>query len=862
MTDVANTLKIGLQKQAFCVVTGPHDDSIVYDAGNSVVPFAPILLDSPVILHILCPAVFPDTIMKVHAEHLGHFSAMQSVPKIDQTLEGRLFRGLARIFGRNEVLRKYRSVLNETEALKAAVDIAEEKNVHPGIFSLIDAENTAPIGALLRSLLNMFDPASLQEVAQQPQADDPDHIVFLYLVQLLALIVARAMTDKDLATVMALANAPFLEMNFESPLSAASLLKPMYVPFYDTSRCKTQANQAGPRESLRYSYKLFTGYEMDKHGKDSSDSIGTDSLQWTEYSLQMKLQGHHMREKNNTPLWFVAPQMGDRLDMVTQTSILGDLPKTACYKILTVLMLDNVMAYIQCSLFGTINNMMPCHTNIEFTRTVLDKVQTMAKMAQVFAHQSKNTAVTGNAERKQKSKPNSLYISGVGFCGQDTGSTLLFGKVFTGPEGQRPKPPKSANSDVPPSNGTHVETAFGIAQTEVSEMLNAALSIDKSEQKTLRGRLKRKFRLPESETTSVEMFMFARYSDRFNSGEFTEVGCVKENSQEPNLSPRTNYQITVNHGALPMCLTTLVLTMRQAVIFTMGFFCTELARVYFSSPKIGDKQLCSSLIGIMLGLTFYAGRGITTQNVFRATYGSLLRVTAPMFVGAGKSTPDLLRLNEVEWLSHDDNMPSDVKSSLALIRDTKTAVGTIMKDHKKTYNRVQPMNSSSAKLDKLWVFSNPKFMIQAPLILPINMRVFAPHNNTAVRGSIKWGKLNWGVYPMWILSNRAVNTAMYMPRDRTIESKADESIDSMVKTVKAEVSIVQPCIELDRLLMIVPQLSDTKLDSLVAALKEEGIDVPDHEPPAKISKVAWSNDRLDIDEEENSSCSQEQSDTE
>lgn len=88
------------------------------------------------------------------------------------------------------------------------------------------------------------------------------------------------------------------------------------------------------------------------------------------------MQGSKIVERESQKLWFVAPQMGDKMLMVKDSGVklMGGKKDKKALKIRSYLMSDNVMTYMQCAIFSTISNMLPYHTNSEFNETVMSTI--------------------------------------------------------------------------------------------------------------------------------------------------------------------------------------------------------------------------------------------------------------------------------------------------------------------------------------------------------------------------------------------------------------------------------------------------------------------------------------------------------
>lgn len=258
----------------------------------------------------------------MHAEHLGHFLALQNVPKINRDFESTLFLSMCKLFTRDTVLSLYENTLTD-EALRGNIlNIASKEeggdDSYPSVFVNFHKSKASQILSLLRKLLDLFDLDDLRDSdIVHKHGEEPRHMVFLYLIQLLAIFVSSCMEDKDLATIMSVASAAFLEVNYCDPLCAATLVKPMFIPYYDQQvggkkgrKGETEGiTDSNPEARLKY-YRLFTGYELDTKGSDVS--IGMDmTIRWTDHSVLQRMQGYKIVESKSKKFWFVAPQMGD-----------------------------------------------------------------------------------------------------------------------------------------------------------------------------------------------------------------------------------------------------------------------------------------------------------------------------------------------------------------------------------------------------------------------------------------------------------------------------------------------------------------------------------------------------------------------
>lgn len=163
--------------------------------------FAPVLLDSPVAFHLYLPDLFPDEVLKIHAEHLGHFLALQSIPKVNKELERTLFRGLCRLFTRERVLTVYSDALGDTslrDDLPCGLptsDCEDDESEPPYVFATFGKGKAKRALALLRGLLSLFNTAELCEEIPHSPDHEPEHMLFLYLIQLMVVFVSSQMGD-------------------------------------------------------------------------------------------------------------------------------------------------------------------------------------------------------------------------------------------------------------------------------------------------------------------------------------------------------------------------------------------------------------------------------------------------------------------------------------------------------------------------------------------------------------------------------------------------------------------------------------------------------------------------------------------
>ncbi|KAK2811915.1 hypothetical protein Q5P01_000137 [Channa striata] len=447
---------------------------------------------------------------------------------------------------------------------------------------------------------------------------------------------------------------------------------------------------------LQY-YRLFTGYEIGNDGTCASGD-SRDDLAWTGNSVQLRARGYKIEESSGKALWFVAPQAGDRLRMTRESGLrrMAGAAGEHADLIRSYLMCDNVMAYLQCALFGTIRCMLPCHANSEFSESVMELLgRSVSKFADELRHQSADMFSRLKTEGG-RGAANCLYVSGVGFAGQSEGKSLYFGKIFTGPEDKKP-PPKYKTTF-----GDFATVTMGVStSTEMLSMLDVALAPGKKDKgggASLRAILSKAHRPAGIQRVAMGRPLSPATTTGSTRAKFTEVACVKamsdpmysEKIHKDALTEKSEYRLCLAHGALPMCVLTLCMTMRQTVMISLGLFCTELAR------SVHKKDSAET-------------------NAFNATYRETLKLTSPAFSKAGSNAVNYSDLDDMEWLGTDDRrLPCHVRTSLAMIGDTKAQVQKIMQQHGLCYNRVV-FTGEGGVLRFSDVFANEEYMIEAPV---------------------------------------------------------------------------------------------------------------------------------------------------
>ncbi|KAK2825787.1 hypothetical protein Q5P01_020001 [Channa striata] len=216
-------------------------------------------------------------------------------------------------------------------------------------------------------------------------------------------------------------------------------------------------------------------------------------------------------------------------------------------------------------------------------------------------------------------------------------------------------------------------------------------------------------------------------------------------------------------------------------------------------------------------------------NVFNATYGETLKLTSPAFSKGGSNAVNYSDLDDMEWLGTDDRrLPCHVRTSLAMIGDTKAQVQKIMQQHGLCYNRVV-FTGEGGVLRFSDVFANEEYMIQAPVTISSSIRLFSSTKNSF--GSLKLCKRGC-YYTVAVLSNTCVDTSQYIfaggskdPDPVPVADRIDKTVEGLVERIKRKVSRVLPRINVGRIKMMAPDLSEQEFDALVLAVKGHGIEV-------------------------------------
>lgn len=748
-------------------------------------------------------------------------------------LEEALFTGLCRLFTRERVVAVYNgSLAEESENDLTCGQRLEGSEGDAGacVFGAFDCGDPIRTLSTIRELLSLFTVTELQEDILPIPDGEPDHMLFLYLVQLMALFVSNILSEAHLALIMSVAASVFLESNLCHPLCAATVLKPMFVPYYEkhTGRSKRRADSQLPEQEPGVSYyKLFTGYELNDKGEDVSTS---GDIGWTDRSILDCVQGQKLTEKKNKKLWFVAPQIGDRLTLAGADAVqlMGRQTGDKAVKVTEFLLCDNVMGYVQSSIFGAIQNTLPCHANSEFDEPVMAAIHySVNKLSESVWRQSRTLL---SAIRTISSS--ALYVSGVGFAGQDSGGTLYFGRVFTGSEEKRP--PATG------TYGTFTSVVLGtMRETMMSDMLHSAYGLAPNS-KSVHSRLAVPYkRTPRCANTISDVQLYGRFHHRLNSGEFTEIAGVKPlieaNNKnipaEETLTVNSKYRLTAVHGALPMCGLTMALTMRQTTMMVLGFLCAEMARCIYGTKTVDLMSVCKSIISLSMCCKFKHPKTDESAkiNTLKTPFGDLLKLSGMVFGNPSNRRRD--DLDAMEWLDAEDTrLPGYVRTSLNMLGDTRHLVEQIMADKKKSYNRVVFM-TNNRRMGMAQLYENEKGVVQAPIMAAATMRVFT--NTTKSYAACKFAT-GCNYYVVKVFSNGCIKTSLYH-RDESSELQAvlrpeQSTVNSVLETVEGEVSIALPRIDISRLRMIAGDLSAADFGSLLAALKRKNIEVIGYVP--------------------------------
>lgn len=780
---------------------------------------APVLLDSPVVLHLCYPELFPNEVLKIHAEHLGHFLSLQSVPKINEEIETVLYKGLCHTFTEQAV----RHVYGEYVA-------GRPDGYIPNVFvSISNKTGVKDVLALIRKILALFDKNVLcnEEIPYNEDTESP-HMIFMCLVQLFVVFLSIAMTEQDLATAVGVASSVFLELNHGHPLSAAAILKPMFVPYFEQQRVYAAGKTTSARrEQKTVYYKLFQGYRLTKEGVDTQ--IAAEDISWTDHSISARFQqGCALEERAKRVLWFAAPQYGDRLALIKENggclTLMGGQTDDRAKKIAALLVSDPVMGYVQSAVFGTFRNMLPCHNNSDLNEAVMDRLQgSMGQFAMKALRQQSSLLWNGVKDLTNTC----LSVKGVGFIGQDKGTTLNFGRVYTGSD------EKKLTSKC--TYGTFTSVALAMTMnTLTSASLDIALYDHNSKKTPPRCNIHNIQSTPYKPSRDAfsimsDIVLYTRYNNRLNGGEFTEVANVKSFNDDrynsavhtDNLTVDSKYQLTTSHGALPMCVLTTIMTVRQTIIMLMGYMCAELARAAYVN-KATNNALCKHLTGLILHGKFRDLPDAESVDTMKARYGELLKVTGPVFSASERAS----NLDSMEWFNPSNpRLPEYIRTSLNMIGGTREAVERIIRDKRKSYNRVILLNgfSDNTLLRMSTMYENKKYMIHAPLLMLVNLALFS--NQLSSRSLCKLSKRG-SYYIVRVLPNRCIDLS-YMDKygDDISTRSANVTVTRVFEKITEEVSCILPRIDASRMRMLTPNMTQEDFMKLVDMVREANIEI-------------------------------------
>ncbi|KAK7878284.1 hypothetical protein WMY93_031103 [Mugilogobius chulae] len=771
---------------------------------------------------------------------------------MDEVTEATLFLGLCKLFTQKRVLDVYELSLTKLvvqERSRPIPDLARSRGddckvaAYPKVF-IGAASSTCAFGRkyckalddfyrndavrvvrLLRGLLAMFDLSALRDapIAHKP-GETPQHMLFLFLIQLLALFVSNSLDERDLATVLAVASAPFLESNFCDPLCAASLLKPLFVPYCEHRgpHARGTGGRASAAESEVKYYKLFSGYQLDNQGADVSSCMD-EGITWTDHSISRNVYGFRVSEESSgEPLWFVAPQFGDRLRMMASAGD-ADLVSSGerADRIKAYLACDNFFAYLQGALFGTIANMLPCDAHSDFN---YETFKTIKGSLALFSKELRRDSCN-RMEELSRGKT-CLGVAGVGFSTQDSGRSLMFGKVFTGPPEKCPPPDKN----IP---GSFVCVTLGMARrdTTVSALLTVSLSHCSTDD--MKYRLSSAYEPRQSDHIASNFDFYGLFQPRFNRGEYTEVACVKSQDDRAynqmihrsSLTSDAKYYITLMHAALPMCPLTLAMTMRQTAMMVTGFFVAHVARLVYSSRQ--SEAVVHNVTSLSMACSFRHHNEEESENTFRLAFGNLIKISGKAFVKAGLCGPNFSDLDEMEWLrANDARLPENVRASLQIIGDTKTEVAKIMREENVSYTRVWFV-CNGMPLKFATSYAHEECMVMAPFLVTSNMRIFV--NNSQCHGSLKLSRYG-ACYYVGVYSNMRVDTRRYSVQNgcaflTDYKEGHDFIVKEIAENIIRNVSQLKPRVNLGRVKLMGSCLNEKDFKALLLALEKKDIDV-------------------------------------
>ena len=842
-------MNVCLPEEGFCLTVGPDHSDLKY--GVDVLPLTHVLLNSPPVFHVYCPSAAPNIVFVLHAEHLGHFlnigNGRASTNLTDHTerpYEVHVWDNLSRLQGKDVL----GSALKECVTLQSTENkLWHDEQWQPWrVFSLEGEEDTPQLVAFLVKLLDNFtvDKLSADEPVPLAKGYEPRHMVFFYLAQFLAARLACELPPESLAMIMSVASAPFLEYNFLESMFAATLLKPMFLP-------------VRVRGVLVYS--LFRGF----HLSQGTDCTPPDTgFRWNAPDMAERFdpKGWFGEEGNRRDLWRYAPQMGDRAKTLdtganVATKVFGGVDPERGLNLLICkyLLSDHMMAHLQCVVFATMRNMLPCRHNSQCGDLhVVDG--SALKMRNAVLAQIKPLYESIKSARS----PTVLLCTGTGFgCDQEP----CWGKVCTGnaslraPYGNQWSKPWAPKSNQAP-NTVVVEMSMS-KSTYMSDMIDISLDTTSGRDALKRNictlvdapynwqdKLKA-FRKPET-----HLGMYLRYSP-FNETEFTEVGNVL-NPQEHtskfdvkfhkhDLDKDLTYLVLGTNGNMPMCHVTLALSIRQAVAFSMGYFSAEMGRLLYGQDELNLDLLCSNILRLSTQLTPKGNSTEIMNTMLNFRAGDPFKIKGKAFP-LRFSVCQEVQLDDLEWLSKDpQSLPDKLRGTLQYLGDTQRKVATVLKENPKlTYTRIK-FTSAGVNTPVRSLFANKPALLLAPMIVNSTLWNFTDPSLPTPHGCMRFAKRHErsggtkkeGFYRIDLLNNDCINEDACAGHDADDSREPEEvTLEQMLAKVVEEASrnIVHRC-KVSRLNTLFPTLTKEVYDALVAMMRDRGVTLVENVSP-------------------------------
>ena len=780
----------------------------------------------------------------LHAEHLGHFlnigNGRASKDLTDHTkrpYEVHIWDNLVRLQGKDTL----NSVLKECLTSHSTENkLWHDKQWQPWrVFSLQGKEDTPQLVAFVMRLLDSFtaDRLATDEPIQHTRGQEPRHMVFFYLAQFLAARLAYELPPQSLGMIMSVASSPFLEYNFLESMFAATLMKPMFLP--------VQVRGISV-------YSLFQGF----HFSQGTDCTPSDKgFRWNapEMAERFDPKDWFGEEENHRDLWRYAPQMGDRAKTLDKganvaTKVVGgrDLERDLNLSICKYLLSDHLMAYMQCLVFATMRNMLPCRYNSQCGD--LHMVDgSVVKMRNAIIAQIKALYES----IKLNNSPTMLLCSGTGFgCDQEP----CWGKVCTGDtslrtpySNQRSK--NWSNQRSSPTCSTILIEMSMSKSTYMSDMIDISLdttsSLDELKSKVCSlvdapfnwSEKLKAFRRPET-----ILGVYLRYSP-FNEMEFTEVGNIlNPQDQTSKFDPKfhkhdmdkdLHYQMFGTNGNMPMCHVTLALSIRQAVAFGMGHFSAEIGRLVHGQDECNLGLLCANILRLSTQLS---PKGNSTEIVntlqnFRT--GDPLKVKGKAFpTRFNRCQP--IQLDELDWLNKDlDPLPEKLKATLQYLGETQRKVATVLRENPKlTYTRIK-FTSEGVNTSTKLILANKPALLLAPMIINSTLWNFSDANLPTPHGCLRLAKKieqsngvkKEGFYRIDLLSNDCINEDVCSEHHADNPREPEEvSLEEMLAKLVEEANrnVVRRC-KVSRLNTLFPTITKETYEALVGMVKGCGI---------------------------------------